>query len=604
MKKYLIATFVFAVAFVASTAMAYDFGTTTLKVGSKGEAVKTLQTLVGASPVDGVFGKMTKAKVQAWQAANGLTADGLFGNASKAKANGAVSGNFPAGCTSAAGFSSTTGQACVAIPSTVAGCASGALFSSTTGQACAGTTPVVSTSGEGSVAVSYEGTPSDSLAVNKGEAKAVMGIKIKATGSDMKVTRLWLDIDKRIWLYADSISLLDGSTVLATIPLSASSVTEVTAGSSYQIQFNGLNFVVPVGTTKVLTVKISRPTLTNSSGNVALAATSSIRTVDGAGISDTYTLGARTWNLAAVAAATGTLTASLDAGSPLTQSIAGLSATSGVTTAVKLMDIKLKATDGPVNITALSGTLTAAGTCTAAQCVATTELRDGSTILDSVTGAGTFAFADLNVDIATDTSKVLSVWGLINPISATLVKGDAITAAVTSITATTGTTYTAITDSFSVTGNKLYFYQYAPTLTLGATSASSVEGSAVGKKQGNFSIAFTVTAPTGSDIYVDTATTLAAVAKTVTAKGGTLATSSSVSGVASTGATSSYDKVNAGASRTFTFTGTVPDGGTAGFTGMKIVSIKWNETDSTSGTTTQTWGLSDFKTTEVYVTAS
>ncbi|NCU28823.1 MAG: hypothetical protein EOM85_04100, partial [Candidatus Moranbacteria bacterium] len=72
----------------------YDFGATTLKVGSRGEAVKAVQTVVGATPVDGIFGAMTKAKVMAWQASNGLTADGLFGPASKAKAN-AVLGTTP-----------------------------------------------------------------------------------------------------------------------------------------------------------------------------------------------------------------------------------------------------------------------------------------------------------------------------------------------------------------------------------------------------------------------------------------------------------------------------------------------------------------------------
>ena len=64
----------------------YDFGIKTLKVGSKGEAVKILQALVGAT-VDGFFGSMTKAKVMIWQTNNGLTADGLFGNMSKAKFN-------------------------------------------------------------------------------------------------------------------------------------------------------------------------------------------------------------------------------------------------------------------------------------------------------------------------------------------------------------------------------------------------------------------------------------------------------------------------------------------------------------------------------------
>ena len=145
LKKFLIGTFFALALMVASTAAAsYDFGPSTLKVGSKGNYVKTLQTLVGAT-ADGSFGPMTKAKVVAWQANNGLTADGLFGNMSKAKANlglgGSVSGNFPAGCTSASGYSPTLGLAgglCYAVPSVPttppAGCLPGYLFNPATGQ--------------------------------------------------------------------------------------------------------------------------------------------------------------------------------------------------------------------------------------------------------------------------------------------------------------------------------------------------------------------------------------------------------------------------------------------------------------------------------------
>lgn len=88
-KKFIAGIFAVATFAIASVSFAaYDFGTTTLKVGSRGEAVKAVQTVVGATPADGIFGNITKAKVMVWQAANGLTADGLFGNASKAKANG------------------------------------------------------------------------------------------------------------------------------------------------------------------------------------------------------------------------------------------------------------------------------------------------------------------------------------------------------------------------------------------------------------------------------------------------------------------------------------------------------------------------------------
>ena len=49
-----------------------------LKVGSKGDDVKKLQSFLGLG-ADGAFGPGTERAVKAWQAANGLTADGLVG---------------------------------------------------------------------------------------------------------------------------------------------------------------------------------------------------------------------------------------------------------------------------------------------------------------------------------------------------------------------------------------------------------------------------------------------------------------------------------------------------------------------------------------------
>ena len=50
-----------------------------LKVGSKGDDVKKLQTKLGTA-ADGVFGPNTKKLVKEWQTKNGLTADGIVGD--------------------------------------------------------------------------------------------------------------------------------------------------------------------------------------------------------------------------------------------------------------------------------------------------------------------------------------------------------------------------------------------------------------------------------------------------------------------------------------------------------------------------------------------
>ena len=52
------------------------------------EAVKTWQRIVGASPIDGLFGPNTDRLTRSWQTANGLVADGIVGPASWSKALG------------------------------------------------------------------------------------------------------------------------------------------------------------------------------------------------------------------------------------------------------------------------------------------------------------------------------------------------------------------------------------------------------------------------------------------------------------------------------------------------------------------------------------
>ncbi len=50
-----------------------------LKVGSKGDGVKALQTLLGLKPVDGKFGPKTKEALVKFQKDNNLTPDGIAG---------------------------------------------------------------------------------------------------------------------------------------------------------------------------------------------------------------------------------------------------------------------------------------------------------------------------------------------------------------------------------------------------------------------------------------------------------------------------------------------------------------------------------------------
>jgi putative chitinase len=60
-----------------------------LKVGSKGDDVKKLQTKLGLT-ADGSFGPNTEKKVKEWQLTNGLTADGVVGDGTWSKMFGST----------------------------------------------------------------------------------------------------------------------------------------------------------------------------------------------------------------------------------------------------------------------------------------------------------------------------------------------------------------------------------------------------------------------------------------------------------------------------------------------------------------------------------
>lgn len=61
------------------TGIVLNYPGSPIRRGVKGDAVKLVQAIVGANPIDGDFGAGTEAKVKAWQLSNGLTTDGVVG---------------------------------------------------------------------------------------------------------------------------------------------------------------------------------------------------------------------------------------------------------------------------------------------------------------------------------------------------------------------------------------------------------------------------------------------------------------------------------------------------------------------------------------------
>ena len=76
----------------APTVATYNFGPTTLRLGSRGEFVKELQRFLNKTMnlglvVDGVLGEKSAAVIRQWQKDRGLVADGLVGPMTKMKMN-------------------------------------------------------------------------------------------------------------------------------------------------------------------------------------------------------------------------------------------------------------------------------------------------------------------------------------------------------------------------------------------------------------------------------------------------------------------------------------------------------------------------------------
>ncbi len=224
--KFLVGTLVVFGALTASAAM--DFGPSTLRVGSKGEYVKAVQTCVGAT-ADGSFGPMTKAKVMAWQATMGLTADGVFGNMSKAKAaNGCTTttppvsqGNCPAGYV-----------AVVPVAPTWAACA----MSNTVSTGTNGYLADISSDSSNRVSTVYESEMD----------KVVAGFRATARLSSQNVNRVRVAMrntdtggsSANLAKYITGASLWMGSTKLAT--MSVAQADRATSDDTYTFNFSGL----------------------------------------------------------------------------------------------------------------------------------------------------------------------------------------------------------------------------------------------------------------------------------------------------------------------------------------------------------------------------
>ncbi|MEI7689092.1 MAG: peptidoglycan-binding protein [Candidatus Nomurabacteria bacterium] len=297
------AIFVLATLVAGSVSAAYTFPNKIDTLQEKKDVQTVLNMVVTPSPaltVDGVMGAKSIAAVKAFQTMKGLTADGLIGPMTRAALEAAQAGApvATAGCPAGALFNATTGAPCATVaPSTVAGCAAGAMFSSTTGASCTTgvVSPVVSGNTEGSLLL-QSAPVSVVTTVNQSETgDSIMAFAVKAKGSDMKIARVNVSLASSAsalpWKYFTNISLYQDGTLLGTLPVTSTSLTENTFGSNYTAIFNGLNVVVSKEGTANFIVKadvvstLPAGSITYTVGLNDMSTSDVVRGIDGMGLS-------------------------------------------------------------------------------------------------------------------------------------------------------------------------------------------------------------------------------------------------------------------------------------------------------------------------------
>ncbi|MDO8728762.1 MAG: peptidoglycan-binding protein [bacterium] len=394
---------------------------TNLTIGSTGSDVSALQSYlvtngylvmpVGVSK--GYFGSLTKAAVARWQAANGVSpAVGYFGPISRTRLNGLIA--------------VVPGPGPVVTPTP--GCPTGALFNSVTGASCTAGGVITTPGVEGTITASKDATPASGTKAYEGGAKVgVLGIKLEAKISDIKIERVKLKLDfvtsgnsdqQFYTKIADNIYVMDGSTVLASMPLNATTV--VKEGSDYYVTVSGFSFIVPKDATKVLTIAIDPKaswdsTFDNDSWKVTVPV-DGVRGVDGAGINEFSPATAfnNEFTSAADVVDSAALTVSLATDSPITsQVIASEGSSDNELDGLTLAKFNFKGEKDQILVTDLVVDVVRGTTLTTASST-TGYIYDGSTLVGSAsiimttTAAGSFTFSDIDWIVPADTTRTLT----------------------------------------------------------------------------------------------------------------------------------------------------------------------------------------------------
>jgi peptidoglycan hydrolase-like protein with peptidoglycan-binding domain len=470
--------------------------TTDLKLGMKSDEVKTLQIKLGVTPATGYFGPKTLAAVKKFQAENGIPTTGYVGPLTRTALNS---------------------KFCAPPP--------------TVPPITAPTTPITSVAPSyGSLSVTSYPVSDYQTTLNAGQTYEVVAAQFKATGSDITVKKIPVRFivtnnnSAFPWTVFNSFSVWEGSTKLAEISAAQTNAIENTFGKDYTYNISGLNWVIPNGQQKVLTVKATLASSISSSVLTALKDSNSfsinldpnIVYTDIAGV--TYTSGAiandvtigNSFALSDVKQADISVTTAAD--NPYDSNVVG--SISG-TTRFDLMKILLKANNEiGATFNSADGVTLTLGDSALKPYITAVEIWDGNTLVQSAAPTNwssdnttsTVSWSNFTLPVAGNSSKELTIKVQLGQLDSSWQGGSDKYVTITAPAFHGIDSNSNLADakaSTALTSNKAYVFYKAPTFALNTATFTSSGTQTNAYRYGNAKIVFSVTA-NNDDIYLGT----------------------------------------------------------------------------------------------------
>ena len=414
--------------------------------------------------------------------------------------------------------------------------------------------------------------------------QTIYGFTVKAMNSDINLKRIFVKLSAASglipWKDLSYISLYDGDNAIKGIDVNSANLVENNYAKDYDVYFDGLNIVVPKGSEKTFTVKVTTPSYPeNQTAFTITLPINGVRGLDAVGLNQ--------YNSSAVAGktvsyegsrSTGALQVRNNSTTPQKGVING--SKTEVTKDVTIFKFDVKATNNNVTLKEAVVNLTqSTSTLVSAVYLFDADNRLASVAPTTSTSAQNITFPDLSVSIAKDTTKTLTVKVDLAKIDGTVVPEGS---SISSISATVGS-FSAIdandNNVSSITGSasgyNQYVYTAAPVFALIETPILTQDPNTSTQAIATFKVSAT---GYGDTIYISSSTSAFVLASSST----TIATVGTPDISASKSLVGGVYEIAPGETVTFTVTAAVSKNTGSGLASVSMTNIKWGQTSGNS----------------------